>query len=419
VSRGSVVVRCGPLAAVAALLLTGCGEQARDAMTMPVSPEAADINWLWWFSLGLGVLVYVAVMVLLVVPLLRNRRRRRATGDGAPDGGASTGDPDDGRTGVGATSPGPDPARGAGGWPTPAAIVDEPIATADPSLAEEARSDAGVRSRLVWWGGLILPATILLVLLVAASAVAVRTAHVAEEGDLVIEVIGHMFWWEVVYPEQDIVTANEIVIPTDQRVRLVLTTDDVIHSFWIPRLHGKVDQIPGTVNTLTFTATEEGFFRGHCAEYCGIAHAQMVKYVEAVSPEAFDTWVAQQRLPPVGADPVGVETGERLFFATGCADCHAVRGTAAVGAIGPDLSHLASRQTLAAGIVPNSRDELGRLIVDPWGVKPGNPMPPTALTDEELAALLDYLETLSAEGASRMRGDRHGGTAAPAAEEDR
>jgi cytochrome c oxidase subunit II len=217
----------------------------------------------------------------------------------------------------------------------------------------------------------------------------------------VVEVVGHMFWWEVVYPEQDIITANEIVVPVDQRVRVVLTTDDVIHSFWIPRLHGKVDQVPGTVNTLTFTATEEGFYRGHCAEYCGIAHAQMVKFVEAVSPEAFDSWVAEQQRPPRGADPAGVETGEQLFFATGCADCHAVRGTEAVGVIGPDLSHLASRRTLAAGIVPNTRENLERLILEPWDLKPGNPMPPTALDDDEVEALLDYLETLSAEGAAR------------------
>jgi cytochrome c oxidase subunit II len=386
--------------ALAGVLLTACGEGSRDAITAPVSPEAAQISWLWWFSLGLGVAVYLAVTLLLLVPLVRARRRRDRPADPAR--------PAPGARDAGASSPGePSPADASPGpraWRAPAALVDEPITTADPSLASESRADEPIRSRLIWWGGLILPAIVLLVLLVSASVVGARTAHVAGDGDLVIEVVGHMFWWEVVYPDHDIVTANEIVVPTDQRVRLVLTTDDVIHSFWIPRLHGKVDQIPGTVNTLTFTATEEGFYRGHCAEYCGIAHAQMVKFVEAVSPDAFDTWVQQQQQPPVGADPAGVEEGQRLFFATGCADCHAVRGTAAIGVIGPDLSHLASRRTIAAGIRPNTRDELEQLILDPWGVKPGNPMPPTALSEEEVEALLDYLETLSADGASRLEG---------------
>ncbi|MFA9432988.1 cytochrome c oxidase subunit II [Egicoccus sp. AB-alg2] len=411
-SRAHVrVLRPLAVLASATLVLAACGEGSRDAITTPVSPEAGEINWLWWFSLALGTLVYVAVLVLLAVPLVRARRRARRDAHlddlrtrvhGRDGGQRASAASEKGDPSLVLSEP-PDTSRPLD--TAPAALVDEPLAAADPGLAAEARRDAPVRSRLIWWGGLILPAIILLVLLVAASTVGARTAHVAEDGDLVIEVVGHMFWWEVVYPDHDVVTANEIVIPTDQRVRLVLTTDDVIHSFWIPRLHGKVDMIPGTVNDLTFTATEEGFFRGHCAEYCGIAHAQMVKFVEAVSPAAFDTWVEQQQQAPVGAEVTETTAeGERLFFATGCADCHAVRGTNAIGAIGPDLSHLASRRTLAAGIVPNTREQLGRLIVDPWGVKPGNPMPPTVLSDEELEALLDYLETFSAEGAARMEG---------------
>jgi cytochrome c oxidase subunit 2 len=390
----------------AAVVLVACGEGSRDAITTPASPEAAEINWLWWFSLALGTLVYLAVSVLVVIPILRARRRRRNERrlddlrERRPDDTSAA--PSGTGTPVEVLADEPDPQHRPLERP-PAAIVDEPLAAADPALAVEARADAPARSRLIWWGGLIIPGVILLVLLVAASVVGARTAHVAEDGDLVIEVVGHMFWWEVIYPDQDIVTANEIVVPTDQRVRLVLTTDDVIHSFWIPRLQGKVDMIPGTVNTLTFTATEEGFFRGHCAEYCGIAHAQMVKFVEAVPPDEFDTWVGQQQAAPMGAETDEVTAdGERLFFQTGCADCHAVRGTNAIGAVGPDLSHLASRRTLAAGIVPNTRDHLGRLIVEPWDVKPGNPMPPTRLTDDELEALLDYLETLHADGANRM-----------------
>ncbi|MTV24000.1 cytochrome c oxidase subunit II [Nitriliruptoraceae bacterium ZYF776] len=370
------------------LLVAACGEGSRDAITTPAAPQAADIAWLWWVSLGLGTLVYVAVMVLLVVPLLRNRRRRRL---GLAETDVEQGTP---------------VAAGRRGPRAPGDIVDEPILTADPELADESRRDEGLRSQLLWWGGIILPAIILIFLLIASSRVGARTAHVAADDELVIDVTGHMFWWEVEYPELGIITANEIAVPTGQHVRLRLTTDDVIHSFWIPRLHGKIDMIPGTENWLSFTAEETGFFRGNCAEFCGIAHAQMVAYVEAMEPDDFDAWVAEQSAPPVGAEEAADTEGERLFLQVGCADCHAVTGTNAVGAVGPDLSHLASRQMLAGGIVPNTRENLAELIVDPWGLKPGNPMPPTELTEDELDALLDYLETLSADGAQRMEGDR-------------
>jgi cytochrome c oxidase subunit 2 len=203
-------------------------------------------------------------------------------------------------------------------------------------------------------------------------------------------VVGHTFWWEVTYPDLDITTANEIHVPVDQPVRLQLTTEDVIHSFWIPRLHGKVDMIPGTENTLTFTATETGRFRGQCAEFCGIAHAQMVAYVEAQAPDAFDDWVDGQQQD--AAAPA--TAGQEVFLEAGCAACHTVAGTEAVGGVGPDLTHLASRETLAAGIVPNTRDSLAALILDPWGVKPGIAMPPAELDDAQLAALLDYLQEL-------------------------
>jgi cytochrome c oxidase subunit II len=358
---------------VATLLTTACAEQ-RDSITDPVTTAADEIAGLWWFSLGLGTAVWIAVMVLLAVPILRSRRRD----DDPADSGGVTGDP----------------ATHARGAHAPAAVLDEPLAVRDATAYDAAQVDAPARSRMLWVGGIILPAIILLVLLVLSGRVGVQTAHVERDDELVVEVIGHMYWWEVHYPDLDITTANEITVPVDQPVRLRLTSEDVIHSFWIPRLHGKVDMIPGHENWMSFEATETGRYRGNCAEFCGVAHAQMVAFVDAIEPDEFDTWVAgQQADPPEPGSPSTVE-GQRVFIEAGCAACHAVRGTSAIAGVGPDLTHLASRGSLAAGIVPNTRDNLEQLIVDPWGLKPGNPMPPTNLEDDELDALLDYLETL-------------------------
>lgn len=361
-------------ALVIVLAASACAD-VRDATTDPASPQAAEINGLFWFSLLLGVAVWIVVTGLLAVPLVRSLRRRRRGGDPhAADGRASD------------TEPGLD---------LPAAETDEPLVTADRHLADESASDHRARSRLVWLGGIVVPAIILVTLLVYSSNVGRSVAHVPEDGELVVEVVGHMFWWEVRYPDLDITTANEIVVPVDQPVRLELTTEDVIHSFWIPRLHGKVDMIPGTTNDLTFTAEQEGRFRGNCAEFCGIAHAQMVAFVEARTPSDFDAWVEGQQAPPATPDPgSSVAEGERVFLEVGCAACHTVDGVS-TGAVGPDLTHLASRGSLAAGIVPNTREHLAELLVDPWGLKPGNPMPPTELEDAELEALLDYLQDLS------------------------
>lgn len=276
----------------------------------------------------------------------------------------------------------------------PAAIVDEPIATADPAHRAEAAADERVSGRLVWIGGIIGPAAILVLLLVASSSVGRSVAHVEREGELVIDVVGHMFWWEINYPDLDITTANEIHVPVDRPVRLRLTTNDVIHSFWIPRLHGKIDMIPGTENWLTFEARETGRLRGQCAEFCGIAHAQMVAFVEVQEADEFEAWAEAQQVDADPAQDATAAAGEQVFLDAGCAACHAIGGTTFTGDVGPDLTHVASRGSLAAGIVPNTRDNLERLILDPWGVKPGNPMPPTELRDDDLEALLDYLEGL-------------------------
>jgi cytochrome c oxidase subunit 2 len=374
-------LRAATSASLLAVLLLACGEEVRDSITDPASPQAAEIDWLWSLSLWLGTAVWVVVMVLLAVPMLRSRRRAREDADVGP------------RDAADAPPATPVPA-GSGGRPPPAGALDEPLVTADATLAAESSVDGQVRSRLLWIGGIIGPTLILVLLLVASGRVGAATAHVEREGELVIDVVGYMFWWEVIYPEEEIVTANELVVPVDRPVRLRLTTDDVIHSFWIPRVHGKIDMIPGHENDLSFVPDQTGRFRGQCAEFCGIAHAQMVQFLDVVEPDEYEAWVAnQQQDAPPPTDPQTV-AGQRVFIESGCAACHAVQGTAAVAQVGPDLTHLMSRGSLAAGIVPNTRDNLERLIVDPWGIKPGNPMPPTVLDDDDLEALLDYLEIL-------------------------
>lgn len=374
----------------ALLVVSGCGLDPRDRITDPASPQASDIDGLWTLSLWLGIAVWVVAMALLAVPLLRSWGRRRGTSD--RDRPASS---DGDHLDVEVVGPAPEAThRRATDATAPAAELDEPVAVADPDDRDDAQRDARARSRLLWLGGIVVPAVILLLLLIASGQVGSSTPHVGRDGELEIDVIGHLFWWEVHYPDQDIVTANEIHVPVDRPVRINLTTEDVIHSFWIPRVHGKIDMIPGQENLLTFEPTETGRFRGQCAEYCGVAHAQMVAFLEVQEADEFDAWVERQQAD--AAEPQSEEEleGQRVFMEAGCAACHTVRGTEAIAGVGPDLTHLASRGSLAAGIRPNTRDDLEELIVDPWGVKSGNPMPPTALEPDELDALLDYLEVL-------------------------
>lgn len=372
--------RVWPVTAALMVAMSSACDSA-DRTTAPASPQAGEIDGLWTLSLWLGTAVWLAVMVLLAIPLVRSRRQRQQEAEASPRPDGVVASPDGGEA-------------DRSGWAAPGAIIDEPIAAADPATHEAAQADERVRSRLLWIGGIIGPAIILLLLLVASGRVGASTAHVERPDEIVIDVTGHMFWWEVHYPDHDVTTANEIHVPVDRPVRLRLYSEDVIHSFWIPRMHGKIDTIPGQENWLSFEPTETGTFRGACAEFCGIAHAQMVAWLEVQPVEDFDAWIEQQAADATPPEDDAAQMGERVFIEAGCAACHAVRGTEAVGGVGPDLTHLASRQTLASGIVPNDRDNLQELIVDPLAVKPGIRMPPTQLSPEEIEALLDYLETL-------------------------
>ncbi len=243
-------------------------------------------------------------------------------------------------------------------------------------------------TKFVVIGGLVVPAFILMSMLGLTVA---GLAAIPQKGELQITVTGHQFWWEVYYPEGDFETANEIHIPVGRKVELKLLSEDVIHSFWVPELAGKTDTVPGRENRLVIEAEEPGIFRGQCAEYCGLQHANMLIRVIAQPPEEFDAWAAGQARPAVVRDA----RGEEIFQQHACAGCHTIRGTAATGEFAPDLTHLASRETLASVMIPNDRGHLAGWIVNSQTIKPGNEMPPiSTLEPDELQALLEYLESL-------------------------
>jgi cytochrome c oxidase subunit 2 len=252
---------------------------------------------------------------------------------------------------------------------------------------------AGERRSWIVGGGVIMPVVVLLITFAFTLGTLAALAGPPRDA-LTVEVVGRQWWWEVRYPAQEVVTANEIHIPAGQQVRLVLTSPDVIHSFWVPELHGKIDLIPGKRNEFWIEARYPGTYRGLCAEYCGTQHAKMQFLVIAELPDRFATWLDEQRQPAaVPADPQA-EHGQQVFLGAACVQCHTIRGTNATGNLGPDLTHVASRETLAAASVPNTRGHLAGWVADPQSIKPGSKMPSANLSGEELRALVDYLATL-------------------------
>ena len=246
----------------------------------------------------------------------------------------------------------------------------------------------------IWWGGIIIPIIILAVLLGVSMYSHITLAAPPDTPTVSIEVIGHRWWWEVRYPEDDFVTANQLHIPTGQSVEIHLTSADVIHSFWVPQLTGKMDLVPGEINTIWIQADDTGVFRGICAEFCGMQHANMHFLVVAETPEAFEAWRQRESQPASEPQTELAQQGQEVFMSTTCVFCHSIRGTEATGELGPDLTHIASRLTIGAGILENNRGNLGGWIIDPQTHKPGNLMPPANLTGPQLQALLTYLETL-------------------------
>ena len=304
-------------------------------------PAAESINNLWWFMFWPGLVVYLIVMGLLVYVSVRKWRQPVSTN------------------------------------------IDRP--------------NEKVGNALVWGGGVFITTIIVGAVLIYTLQTGRNLSPLQGQGDVTIEVVGHMFWWEVNYLDHDITTANELYVPVGQRVQMQLISRDVIHSFWVPKLQGKMDVNPYETNYIWIEAAEPGVYQGLCAEYCGAQHANMYFEVIAVPPEEFDSWIAARQEVPSQPTTAQIQRGQEVYFEAGCANCHAVRGVTdsiEIGVAAPDLTDFASRRTIGAGVVPNNRGNLGGWIVDPQGMKPGNNMPPTDLNSEDLVALLDYLETL-------------------------
>jgi len=243
----------------------------------------------------------------------------------------------------------------------------------------------------------IIPILIVITLFLASARVIASIQDARRPaGALEVIVTGHQYWWEYRYPKLNIVTANELHVPVSDPAHptptfLTLLSADTDHSFWVPRLAGKTDLIPNHPNSMWFDARDPGLYLGQCAQYCGTQHAKMLLRVYVQPREEFDRWVReQQRLP--SAAPVSA--GQRVFESTACVNCHAVSGTPAKGAFGPDLTHLMSRDTIASGAAPNNHEKLRLWIKNPDAIKPGSKMPAMGLSDPDLDAVTAYLETL-------------------------
>ena len=249
--------------------------------------------------------------------------------------------------------------------------------------------------RLVWIAGLGFPVVVLSVLLVWGLSLTDKLSERAQPGDLRVRVTGEMWWWRVAYLDaagrelfQD---ANEIHVPVGRTVALELESTDVIHSFWVPRLAGKLDMIPGRRNVLRIQADSPGTYSGQCAEYCGGAHALMAFVVVAHAPEDYARWRARTEQPALPQKSAGAA----VFDKSGCGACHTIRGTSANGVAGPDLTHVGARRTLGAGVLPNNAGTMSGWIADSQAIKPGNRMPAyPVLSGQDLRAVATDLESL-------------------------
>ncbi|MFP4346070.1 MAG: cytochrome c oxidase subunit II [Anaerolineales bacterium] len=298
----------------------------------PAGPAAAAIADLWWVMFFTSLVVFIVVMALMIMAL---RRRER------PE-----------------------------------------------------NKDAFAR-RLVTFGGVVVPGLIVLGLMVYNTYITVDLEEPPAPSEVVIAVHSYQWWWSVHYPGYDFTTANEIHVPAGQPVTLTLQSDDVIHAFWVPELHGKRDMMPDQEGRIWLQADEPGTYRGQCAEFCGRQHAKMQFLVIAHSPEEFAMWASQQQAAPsTDLDNDLIFRGQQVFLGSECVYCHTVRGTNATGTLGPDLTTLASRQELGAGTLPNTRGHLAAWIIDAQQFKPGNLMPPMPMSGGELQEMLAYLETL-------------------------
>jgi cytochrome c oxidase subunit II len=301
-----------------------------------VTDPAREINTLWWAMFAVGMVIFAIVLGLLVLAFVR---RGRAT---------------------------------------------------EPDRADRASY------AVILGGGMVAPVVVLAVLFAFVIRVMPAVSAPAPGSTrLTVEVIGHQWYWEVRYPGTDAVTANEIHIPAGTPVRIVARTADVIHSFWVPRLNRKIDMIPGRSNSIELDVPRVGTYRGQCSEFCGLGHAEMAFEVIVQPPNAFQAWLDHEAQPAKSAPGGAALIGAQEFQSASCADCHTIRGTPADGRVGPDLTHVGSRRTLAALTIPNTPGDLMQWITNPQGWKPGSRMPGFAsLPLAARRALVAYLESL-------------------------
>ena len=325
-----------------ASLLAGCELNNFQSALHSAGPRSASTERLWWFAFITAAVVYVLTVGALFWAIRRARRRER---------------------------------RG-----------------------EVLPPDSHHQMKRSVTGALAASVVILLVFLIYDLSVARTRDPVPQKHPITIEVTGKQWFWDVTYadtsPHGRFTTANEIHIPVGEPVLFLLSSSDVIHSLWVPNLSGKKDLIPGYTQSLWLQADKPGVYRGQCAEFCGQQHAKMALEIVAQPLSEYRHWVASQQGP--GATPTDSITkrGQEVFLTATCAMCHAISGTPAGSHAGPDLTHLASRRTIAAGSLPYTRGNLAGWIVDPQRVKPGNHMPPNMLEPKDLEALLTYLQSL-------------------------
>lgn len=332
--------RHGRIATAAAAMLvaagaTGCGKA--QSIVAPRSGQTKLIALLWWWMLGAAAVVFAGAVALLALAYLRRRT------EGLPLFGRNE--------------------RVAGG--------------------------------MVIVFGILVPLLVLLALFGASDIYAIRFSQAPAAGStrLTVQIVGRQWWWQIRYPGTGAVTANEAHIPVGERVQVVATTADVIHSLWVPRLARKIDMVPGRENRILLEASRPGAYLGQCSEFCGLQHSHMRLTVIAQPRPAFEAWLADMARPAAPASGQA-RTGAALFMSRGCGGCHQLRGTAAHGTVGPDLTHVGSRATLAAVTVANEPRQLAAWIADPQALKPGNHMPDLGLSGAEAKTLASFLEGL-------------------------
>jgi cytochrome c oxidase subunit 2 len=244
--------------------------------------------------------------------------------------------------------------------------------------------------------GIAIPIVSLVALFAVANVYLVKRTSPPKPSStaMTVDVIGHQWWWEVRYPGTKAVTANEIHIPVNTRVNVVATTADVIHSFWVPALNRKIDMIPGMHNRVLLRSSHTGKFRGQCSQFCGLQHAHMSFWVFVDSASGFHSWLAHEAAPASPPRNAAARAGQRAFMTSNCASCHQIRGTGSTATVGPDLTHIAGRTSIAALTLPDTPGALASWIHNPQAIKPGDRMPDLGLQSNSVSDLVSYLEQL-------------------------